>query len=317
MIGYAFRRLLVTVPLVAIVACLTFGLVYLMPGDPAATIAGDGATTAEIAKVRHQLGLDRSFFVQFGHWVVAAGHGDLGTSFQFNVPVTSLLGQRFGVTASIVVVGLVFSVLIGVPAGLVAGLRPGSITDRVVTFITTLGISVPAFWLAMMLIGLFAIRLDLFNATGYTSISKGLWPWFYSMILPGAAVAATSAADIARQTRSSVATVVGMDHVRTSRAMGLRRRSINLKHVLRNSGVPVATVAGLQVERLIGAAVVVELLFAMPGIGDLTLNAVLSQDIPTIQGVVIVIGTVVILANLVVDLSYAWINPRLRKAVGR
>ena len=315
--GYALRRVLVTIPLVAIVACLTFGLVYLMPGDPAATIAGDGATAADIAKIQHELGFDRSFFVQFGDWMASAVQGDLGNSFMFNVPVTDLLGQRFGVTTSIVVVGLVFSVLIGIPAGLIAGLRPGSMTDRVVTFITTLGISVPAFWLAMLLIGLFAISLGMFNATGYTPISEGVWPWFYSMILPGVAVAATSAADIARQTRSSVATVVGMDHVRTSRAMGLRARSINLKHVLRNSGVPVITVAGLQVERLIGAAVVVELLFAMPGIGDLTLNAVLSQDIPTIQGVVILIATVVILVNLLVDMSYAWINPRLRKEVSR
>lgn len=313
MIGYAIRRLLVAVPIIIIVALGTFLLVYLMPGDPAATIAGDGATVEEIERVRHELGLDKSFFAQFADWMGGAASGDLGESFHYGVPVSDLLMQRIGVTLSIVVVGWVMAVLIGVPAGLIAGMRPGSMTDRVITTLTTLGISVPAFWLAMMLISFFAIKLGWFDATGFSPLSEGFGAWLKSMFLPGLAVAATSAADIARQTRSSVVTAVGQDFIRTNRAMGIKPSSVMMRHVLRNAGVPVATVAGLQIERLIGAGVVVELLFAMPGIGELTLVSVQSQDIPSIQGVVVLVAAIVIVVNLLVDLSYAWINPRLRK----
>lgn len=313
MIGYALRRLAVALPIIVIVACVTFGLVYLMPGDPAAALAGDNATAERIAEVRHEMGFDRPFFVQFGDWMISAAQGDFGKSFHFGVPVTDLLAHRMTVTFSIVIVGWIIAVLIGVPAGLIAGMRPGSITDRIVTGLTTLGISVPSFWLAMVLISIFAISLRWFDATGYAPISDGVGPWLYKLILPGLAVAATSAADIARQTRSSVATVVGQDFIRTNHAMGVKGGSIRLRHVLRNAGIPVATVAGLQIERLIGAAVVVELLFAMPGLGDLTLTAVNTQDIPSIQGVVVLVAAIVIVVNLIVDLSYAWINPKLRK----
>lgn len=313
MTGYIIRRLLVAFPIILIVALITFGLVYLMPGDPAATMAGDGATAEQIAAVRTEMGLDRSFFVQFFDWTGSALSGDLGRSFHYGVPVTDLLGHRIGVTLSIVVVGMFFAILIGVPAGLIAGMRPGTKTDRIVTGITTLGISVPSFWLAMILISIFAIELRWFNATGFTPITESFGGWFYSMLLPGLAVASTSAADIARQTRSSVATVVGQDFIRTNRAMGVKGSSIRMRHVMRNAGIPVATVTGLQIERLIGGAVVIELLFAMPGIGELTLTSVQSQDIPSIQGVVILVAAVVIVTNLIVDLSYAWINPKLRK----
>lgn len=313
MFGYVVRRLLVAVPLVAIVALLTFGLVHMMPGDSAAQIAGDGATAEEIEAVRTELGLDRNFFVQFGDWIWSALQGDLGHSFFYGQPVSTVLGHRIGVTTSIVIVGLIMALIIGIPAGILAGMRPGSITDRVVTFLTTLGLAIPAFWLAIMLIAFFAIQMGWFRATGYTPISEGFGSWLGSMILPSAAVAATSAADVARQTRSSVATVIGQDYIRTTRAMGVKPRSITMLHVLRNAGVPVITIAGLQVERLLGAAVVVELLFAMPGIGQMALTAVQSQDIPAIQGVVILIAIIVIVVNLLVDLSYAWINPRLRK----
>lgn len=313
MTGYIIRRLLVAFPIILIVALITFGLVYLMPGDPAATMAGDGATAEQIAAVRTEMGLDRSFFVQFFDWTGSALTGDLGRSFHYGVPVIDLLGHRIGVTLSIVVVGMFFAILIGVPAGLIAGMRPGTKTDRFVTGFTTLGISVPSFWLAMILISIFAIELRWFNATGYTPITEGFGSWLYSMLLPGLAVASTSAADIARQTRSSVATIVGQDFIRTNRAMGVKGSSIRLRHVMRNAGIPVATVTGLQIERLIGGAVVIELLFAMPGIGELTLTSVQSQDIPSIQGVVILVAAVVIVTNLIVDLSYAWINPKLRK----
>ncbi|GAB3305596.1 ABC transporter permease subunit [Epidermidibacterium keratini] len=313
MIGYALRRLAVAGPLILIVAFGTFGLVYLMPGDAAVSIAGEGASAEEIDQVRSDLGLDRNIFVQFFDWTASALTGDLGHSFYYDESVSTVIGQRIGITLSIVVVGLVMALLVGVPAGIVAGMRPGSKTDRIITALTTIGIAVPAFWLAILLIGLFAIQLNVFNATGYRPITEGFGPWLASLILPAAAVASTSAADIARQTRSSVATVVGQDYIRTARAMGVRNSSITMRHVLRNAGVSIATVAGLQVERLIGAAVVVELLFAMPGLGQMALIGVQTRDIPAIQGVVILIAVIVIVVNLIVDMSYAWINPRLRK----
>lgn len=313
MLTYTIHRLAVAVPVIALVALGTFGLIHLMPGDPATTMAGDGATVEQIAEVREELGLDRPFLAQFASWLGGVVAGDFGQSFSYNVPVSHLIDQRVGVTASIVVVGLVIAVLIGVPAGVLSGMRPGGLTDRIVTGLTTLGLAVPSYWLAMLLIVVFAVQLGWFDAAGYTPLSEGVGPWLRSMLLPGLAVASTSAADIARQTRSSVMTVASQDFIRTGHAMGLAPRTITTRHLLRNSGVPIVTVTGLQVERLIGSAVVVEILFAMPGIGQLTLRGVQTQDIPTVQGVVVLIATVVILVNLLVDLSYAFINPRLRR----
>lgn len=178
---------------------------------------------------------------------------------------------------------------------------------------TTLGIAVPAYWLAMLLIAAFALGLGWFDATGYTPLAEGFGPWLQSMLLPGLAVASTSAADIARQTRSSVITVMGQDFVRTVRAMGVPQGAVLFRHVLRNAGVPTLTIAGLQVERLIGAAVVVEILFAMPGIGELTLKGVQTQDVPVIQGAVVLVAAVVIVVNLLVDIAYTLVDPRLRK----
>ncbi|WP_375000758.1 ABC transporter permease [Aeromicrobium sp. CTD01-1L150] len=312
MVTYALHRLALALPVIIIVACGTFALVYLMPGDPATTIAGDGASTADIAAVRTELGLDKSFLAQFGGWLAAAVTGDFGRSFQYNVPVAELIGQRIGVTASIVVVGWLLAVLLGVPVGLLAGMRPGTLVDRALTGIATLGIALPSFWLAMLLISLFALQLGWFDATGYTPLSAGVGPWLKSLLLPGLAVASTSAADIARQTRSSVITVGAQDFVRTNRATGLAPLAV-MRHVLRNSGVPIATVAGLQVERLIGSAVVVEILFAMPGVGELMLRGVQTQDLPVIQGVVVLVAAAVIVVNLLVDVSYVFINPRLRR----
>ncbi|MQA96937.1 MAG: ABC transporter permease subunit [Streptosporangiales bacterium] len=313
MAGYAVRRLLTAVPLLALIGFGAFMLTFMIPGDVAATIAGESATPQRIEEVRRQLGLDDSALTQFGRWAGGVLQGDLGTSMIHRIAVTQMIGERLGVTVSLVAFGLLIAVLVGVPAGLVAGLRPGRWTDRLVTVLTTLGLAVPAFWLATILIIVFAINLGMLPATGFVPITENPLRWLESMILPGLAIGAASAADVARQSRSAVAETVGRDHVRTSRAMGLRPRSVVGRHVLKNSGIPIVTVASLQVERLLGAAVVVELMFAMPGLGQLTVSAVRARDIPTIQGVVLTIAVVVILVNLLVDLSYAWFNPRLRK----
>lgn len=312
MVGYVVRRVLVAVPLLVIVAVGTFGLMYLIPGDPAVVVAGEGATTERVAEVRQQLGLNDNFFAQLGRWLGAALHGDLGTSIVHHTPVLGIVVDRMAVTLSLVVVGLVFAVLIGVPAGVAAGRRSGGRLDRAITALTTLGIALPAFWLAMILIIVFAIQLRVFDATGYVPLSTDPLGWLRSMILPGLAIAAASAADIARQTRSSVAEVTALEYIRTCRAMGFRPRSVVYRHSLKNAGVPIVTVVGVQVERLISAAVVIEIMFAMPGLGTFLVTAIQSQDIPVVQGSVLVIAVLVIAANLIVDIAYFWINPRLR-----
>jgi peptide/nickel transport system permease protein len=313
-LGHLLRRLAVAVPLIAVIAVGTFSLTFLIPGDPAATMAGEGATVARITEVRERLGLDDSPLVQFARWAGEALQGDLGISTAHGVAVSTLIGERLGTTLSLVVFGLFVAIVVGVPAGTLAGLFAGRAVDRVVTAVTTLGIAVPAFWLAALLIAAFAVNMKIFPATGYVAFSEDPAGWLRSMTLPGLAIGAASAADVARQTRATVADVAGLDHVRTSRAMGLSPRSVALRHVLKNSGIPITTVAGVQVERLLGAAVVVELMFAMPGLGQLSLDAVRAHDIPMIQGVVLVIAVLVILVNLLVDMSYGWFDPRLRRS---
>lgn len=313
MAKYALKRILVALPLLFVVSIGAFGLVYMVPGDSAAVVAGESASRERIAEVREQLGLNDSFFEQYWRWLTDALGGDFGTSIVHGQPVVDIILDRSGVTFSLVVVGLILSVLIGIPAGVAAGARAGSRTDRVITALTTLGIAIPAFWLAMLLVIVFAISLRIFDATGYTPLSEDPLGWLYSMALPGLAIAAASAADIARQTRASMADSMQLDHIRTGYAMGFTRRSVVYRHALRHAGPPIATVVGLQVERLLGAVVVVEIVFAMPGLGTFLVNSAQSQDVPVIQGIIMLIAIIVILVNLIVDLSYAWISPRLRK----
>lgn len=314
MTKYVLNRVLVTLPLVALVAFGTFALVHLIPGDSAYVVAGENASVERVAEVRSQLGLDRSFFEQFAEWLVNALQGDFGISAAYNQPVTSLIFDRAGVTLSLTVVGLLFAVVIGIPAGVYAGTRAGSPMDRVITALTTTGIAIPAFWLAMLLVVVFSIQLGWFRSTGYTRLSDDPIGWMHSMILPGIAIAAASAADIARQTRASIADAMKMPNIRTATAMGLGRGAVVYRHALRQAGVPIVTVAGVQVERLISGVVAVEIIFSMPGLGTFLVDSALAQDVPVIQGIVVFIAVGVILTNLVVDMSYAWINPRMRRA---
>ncbi|MGK2886993.1 MAG: ABC transporter permease [Rhodococcus sp. (in: high G+C Gram-positive bacteria)] len=314
MFRYLIRRLLAVIPLLLIVAVMAFGLIYLVPGDPAVAGAGENATPERVEEVRAELGLDGSFIEQFGSWAADLLQGDLGTSLFSDIPVWDQIEARLPATMSLVVFGLVLAVLVGIPLGLIAGLRQGSWVDRVLTVLATAGIAIPAFWLATLLILFFAVDRHLLPATGYIPFGESPWEWFRHMLLPGLAIGAASAAEVARQTRSGVVSIVGQDYIRTSRAMGLSRRSIAGKHVLKNAGVPIVTVVGLQVGRIIGAGLVVEQMFAIPGLGQLTVAAVQSRDIPTIQGVVLVIASIVLFTNLLVDVSYAFFSPKLRSS---
>ena len=312
MLSYALRRLAATIPVMGVVALFVFSLLYLSPGDPAAVIAGDIATEDDIARIRARLGLDQSYFVRFGTWLWALAHGDLGTSIFTGLPVTTLIGQRVEPTLALTLCTLVVAVALAVPLGVVAAARAGSWIDRVVMAISVLGFSVPVFVLAYGLVLVFAVGLEWLPVQGYSSITKGLWPFVQHMILPSAALGITYMALIARITRASMLDVLAQDYVRTAHAKGLAPGAVLVRHALKNAAVPIVTIIGIGIALLIGGVVVTETVFAIPGIGRLTVDAILRRDYPIIQGVTLLFSAVYVLVNLLVDLSYTLFDPRIR-----
>jgi peptide/nickel transport system permease protein len=312
MIVYVLRRLGATVIVMAMVALFVFSLLFLTPGDPAAVIAGDIATTEDIENIRAKLGLNEPFLVQFGNW---AGHllkGDLGTSIFTNRPVTELIGQRIQPTVSLTLLTLAVAVLFAVPAGVVAAARAGTWVDRLVMGFSVLAFSVPVFVLAYLLIGVFSIRLEWLPVQGYRPIAEGLWPWLSHLILPSIALGTVYAALIARITRAAMLDVLSQDYIRTAQAKGLMPRTVLARHALKNAGVPIITVIGIGIALLISGAIVTETVFAIPGIGRLTVDAILRRDYPIIQGVILLFSGIYVLINLAVDLSYRLFDPRIR-----
>ncbi len=295
-----------------VVAFVVFLLLYLTPGDPAAILAGDAATSQDIARIREALGLNAPFYVRFGDWIWRLLHGDLGISIFTRLPVTQLIGQRIGPTLSLTVCTLVVSVLVAVPLGVVAAARAGSWIDRAVMGFSVGGFSLPVFVLAYVLIYLFSIQLEWLPVQGYRPMSEGLWEWARHLILPSIALGTVYIALIARMTRASMLDVLAQDYVRTAQAKGLAPHAVLLGHALKNAAVPIATVIGLGVALLIGGAIVTETVFALPGVGRLTVDAILRRDYPIIQGVVLMFSAAYVLINLAVDLSYMFFDPRIR-----
>ncbi len=312
MIVYVLRRLGATLIVMAVVALFVFSLLFLTPGDPAAVIAGDVATADDIQRVRAKLGLNEPFLVQFGGWVGRLLHGDLGTSIFTNLPVTTLIGQRVQPTVSLTLLTLVVAVLIAVPLGVLAAAKGGTWTDRLVMGFSVLAFSVPVFVLAYLLIGLFSIRLEWLPVQGYRPFSDGLWPWLSHLILPSIALGTVYVAFIARITRAAMLDVLAQDYIRTANAKGLAPRAVLTRHALKNAGVPIITVIGIGIALLISGAIVTETVFAIPGIGRLTVDAILRRDYPIIQGVILLFSGVYVLINLLVDLSYRLFDPRIR-----
>jgi len=312
MIVYILRRLGATLIVMAVVALFVFSLLFLTPGDPAAVIAGDVATADDIQRIRAKLGLDEPFLVQFGGWVGRLLHGDLGTSIFTNLPVTTLIGQRVQPTVSLTLLTLVVAVLIAVPVGVVAAAKAGTWTDRLVMGFSVLAFSVPVFVLAYLLIGLFSIRLEWLPVQGYRPLGEGLWPWLSHLILPSIALGTVYMAFIARITRAAMLDVLAQDYIRTANAKGLAPRAVLTRHALKNAGVPIITVIGIGIALLISGAIVTETVFAIPGIGRLTVDAILRRDYPIIQGVILLFSGVYVLINLLVDLSYRLFDPRIR-----
>lgn len=308
------RRLLSLVPLLLIVSVLVFGLLALLPGDPARAIAGEEATAEQVAEVRRELGLDQPLPAQYWDWLGGVVRGDLGTSVFVDHPVADAIVSRAPVTISLLGAGVVLSVAIGIPLGAIAGSRRGGAVDRLVSAAAAAGVAVPNFWLGLLLLLLFSVAVDWLPPTGYVGITADPVEWARHLALPAFTLAAAGAAEIVRQTRAGIIDVLQEDFVRTLRAKGLRPAAIVGKHALKNAMIPVVTVAGLQVSRLFGLSVVVERVFGLPGIGSLVVEAVFNRDVPVIQGVVLVVTVVVLVTNLLVDLSYAWFNPKVRAA---
>jgi peptide/nickel transport system permease protein len=312
LLGYALRRLAATIPVMGVVALFVFSLLYLSPGDPAAVIAGDIATEEDIARIRAKLGLDEPYLVRFGTWLWALAHGDLGTSIFTGLPVTTLIGQRIEPTLALTLCTLVVAVALAVPLGVIAAARAGGWIDRVVMAISVLGFSVPVFVLAYGLVLTFSIWLEWLPVQGYSSITQGLGPFVKHMILPSVALGITYMALIARITRASMLDVLAQDYVRTAHAKGLDPGAVLIGHALKNAAVPIVTIIGIGIALLIGGVVVTETVFAIPGIGRLTVDAILRRDYPIIQGVTLMFSAVYVLVNLVVDLSYTLFDPRIR-----
>jgi peptide/nickel transport system permease protein len=310
--SFVVRRVLATVPVLLIVAVLVFLLLRLTPGDPAAILAGDAANTEQIARIRSGLGLDRPILAQFGIWFGNLLHGDLGESFYYKTQVATLIGQRLEPTLSLTALTILIAIVTAVPLGVLAAWRFGGWFDRALMGFSVLGFSVPVFVLAYILIYVVSLKLGLLPVQGYQRIADGLGPWLYHLVLPSVTLSVIYIALLARVTRASMMDALGEDYIRTARAKGLPEARVLVRHALANAAVPIVTVIGIGIALLIGGVVVTESVYAIPGLGRLTVDAVLARDFPTIQGVILFFSFIYVMVNLVVDLSYVFLDPRIR-----
>ena len=306
------RRLLQALPVLVLATFVVFGLLKLMPGDIAITLAGENATEQRIAEIRELYGLNRPFLVQYGSWLAQAFQGDLSKSLATGEPVAESIARAFPNTLLIVVLAMGVALGLGIPLGMLAASRPDGLRDRVVTSVASLGIAVPNFWLAMILVAWLALEFGWFPATGAVPLKESFGGALHHAILPALALAAGGVAEVSRQLRSSLVEILSSPPVRTLRAKGLSANVILWKHGLKNAGVNLLTVATLLFNRLLAATVVVEAVFAIPGMGNLIVNAALTRDLPVVQGVVFVMVLVVISVNLAADLLYTVLDPRIR-----
>ncbi|HWK61844.1 MAG TPA: ABC transporter permease [Eoetvoesiella sp.] len=306
------RRILATVPVLVIVALIVFLMLRLAPGDPAAVIVGNSGTSADIARVRAQLGLDASLPVQFAHWVGQLAHGNLGESYFMKMKVTDLIAQRIEPTVSLSALTLVITILLAIPLGVVAAWRHGGWLDRLLMGFSVLGFSIPSFVIGYLMIWAFALHWHWFPTQGYVRFNDGFWGWLHHLVLPAITLSIIYVALIARVTRAAVAEALTEDYIRTARAKGVSELRVLLRHALANAAIPIATVIGIGVALLIGGVVVTETVFAIPGLGQLTVDAVLSRDFPLIQAITLFFSVIYVIINLLVDLSYLVLDPRVR-----
>jgi len=312
MLDYLLRRLAATLPAVAVVAVLIFLLLRITPGDPAAILAGDAASPEQIARIRENLGLNEPLVVQFFLWLKQILSGDLGESFYFKIRVADLIAQRLEPTLSLALLTIVVAVMVSVPLGTLAAWRFGGWLDRSLMGFSVMGFSVPVFVLAYILIWLLSVKLGWFPVQGFKRLSEGVGGFLYHLILPSITLSVIYIALIARVTRAAVLESLGEDYIRTARAKGLRESQVLMRHALANAAIPIVTVIGIGIALLIGGVVVTESVYAIPGLGRLTVDAVLARDFPTIQGLILFFSLIYVLVNLLVDLSYIVFDPRIR-----
>lgn len=310
--AFVLRRLLLTAPVMAVVALFVFSLLYLAPGDPAAMIAGDQATPEQIERIRVGLGLDQPFVIRFGAWALAALRGDLGNSLFSGQSVVSMIAQRIPPTLSLMALTLVISISVAVPLGVFAAARQGSWVDRVVSSFAVLGFSLPVFVLGYVLAYVFALELGWFPVQGYAPASAGFGPYIGHLVLPALALSGGYIALITRIARSAMLEALSQDYVRTAKAKGVDRGSILFVHALKNAALPIVSIIGIGVATLISGAVVTETVFGIPGLGRLVVDSLLRRDYPIIQGVVLVSSFAYVVINLGVDVLYTLLDPRIR-----
>jgi peptide/nickel transport system permease protein len=312
MAGYVARRLLGIIPVLVLVALGSFLLIHLVPGDPAVVMLGNEATPAQLETLRTQLGLDRSLPEQFVLWLGQTLHGNLGESFFLGRPVTRALLERLPATMQLAVLSLVFSLLIGIPAGLIAAVRQNTWWDQLVMATAIGGISIPSFWLGLALILVFSVQLGWLPSGGYTPLWEDVVQGLRTLILPAVSLGSMQAALIARMTRSSMLEVLRQDYVRTAKAKGVQDWWVIVKHALKNAMIPVITTIGTAFGVLLGGAVVVEIVFTYPGLGRLVVLAVQRRDYPLVQGALLLTSVIYVVVNLAVDLLYGVFDPRIK-----
>jgi len=312
MLAEVLRRLMATIPVMVVVALAVFALLHVTPGDPAVIIAGDYASPDDVARIRAKLGLDRPFLSQVGIWLGQIVRGDLGTSIFSGLPVATLIKQRAGATVSLTIFAMLISVGVGVPLGIVAAWKKGSWIDRLVMVLAVSGFSMPVFWLGFLLVYVFAISFAWLPVQGYQPLASGLWPFLRHLILPALTLSVIYMALVARMTRASMLSVLSEDYIRTAFAKGLPPGRVLVRHALKNASLPVVTIIGIGFALLIGGAVVTESVFALPGLGRLTVDAIVRRDYPVIQGVLLLVSGVYVMINLVIDMLYVFLDPRIR-----
>ncbi len=307
MTAYIIRRLFMTIPILLGVATIVFALMFVVPGDPARMLMGQHGDEATLAAIRHEMGLDRPLYVQYAKFIGRLAKGDLGMSYRQKRPVSTIIAERLPATAKLALASMIIAVIFGIAAGIIAAVFRNGILDWLVMVFSLTGISTPVFWLGMMLILLFASGMGWFPVGGYGRNGD-----LRHIFLPAISLAAISTGYIARMMRSSMLEIIGRDYIRTARAKGLAEHVVILRHALRNAFIPVITVIGLNFAALLGGAVATETVFAWPGLGRAAVDAIRVRDLPVVEGCVIFLAFIFVVANLLVDLSYAWLDPRIR-----
>jgi len=312
MSGYIFRRIIGLIPVLLLVGVTAFFLVHIIPGDPAAVMLGADATPQQIEQIRQDMGLNKPLYVQFAIWIGKVVRGDLGESYFLGRSVSSALIERLPATISLAVVSLCIAVLIGVPAGIVAAIKQNKIMDQAVMVMALIGVSVPSFWLGLTLMLIFSVNLRWFPSGGYVPLTQNFLQGLRCMIMPAFALGFMQAALIARMARSSMLEVLRQDYIRTARSKGLKERLVILRHALKNAMIPVLTVIGIAFGVLLGGAIIVETVFTYPGVGRLVVKAVQRRDYPLVQGALLLISSIYVIVNLLVDILYPMLDPRIK-----